>query len=346
MPDNQKLIKNHVEVLKKLQTASGLFLASSGVGTGYDKVWLRDNVYEALAFEEIGDWDTVERVYHALLDIFIAHKDKINWAVTNKPFESWQFIHARYNPENLTEFWEDWGNKQNDAIGAILFKLACFEAQGKSMIRNPEDHSMIQTLIDYVCNIEYWKLPDSGMWEEGEELHSSSIGAVLAALEKWQKIGSVNIPENAIKNGRKALDELLPRESATKFADLALLSLIYPYDIVDKDMSNTIINNVTYHLEKDKGLIRYKFDKYYNANEDGYSEEAEWSFGFSWLAIICHLLGQENEAKKYLAKAKQTVFKGNIPELYYSQSERYNKNTPLGWAESMFLVALVMVKGQ
>ena len=64
-----------------------------------------------------GEWDVVSKDYHTLLDIFDKHIDKINWATTNKPFESWQFIHARYNPETLEEFWESWGNKQHDAVG-------------------------------------------------------------------------------------------------------------------------------------------------------------------------------------------------------------------------------------
>ena len=31
---------------------------------------------------------------------------------------------------------------------------------------------------------------------------------------------------------------------------------------------------------------------------------------------------------------------GDIPELYYSHSDEYNENSPLGWSESMFVVAM------
>lgn len=60
----QQLIDRHVEILKGLQYDAGLFAASDkGVGTGYDKSqWLRDNFYETVAFEVIGDWDTVEKM--------------------------------------------------------------------------------------------------------------------------------------------------------------------------------------------------------------------------------------------------------------------------------------------
>jgi len=332
----------HLENLRKLITPSGLFRASShSVSTGYDKAWLRDNVYEALAFEYAGDWATVSKTYHSLLDIFDKHIDKINWAVTNKPFETWQFIHARYNPDTLEEFWESWGNKQHDAIGAVLYKLAEFEAKGVSMLRDKKDRKTVQTLIHYICNVEYWHDTDNGMWEEAEEIHASSIGAVVAGLKMWKAVGGMDVDQDAIDRGERALQTLLPRESETKFTDLALLSLIYPYRIVSHEMAKEIVANMEYHLAKEKGVLRYKFDAYYNKNSDGYSEEAEWCFGLSWLAIAHKFLGNDKEAKQYLQKAKATITKdGKVPELYYSHTNEPNENTPLGWSESMYVVAL------
>jgi len=340
MPD-QARIHRHLDNLRKLVTPSGLFLASSqSVKTGYDKAWLRDNAYEALAFEYAGEWDVVEKTYHTLLDIFDKHIDKINWAISNKPFETWQYIHARYNPETLEEFWESWGNKQHDAVGIILFKIADFESKGKSVLRNDKDRKTVQTLIYYICNVEYWHDTDSGMWEEAEELHASSVGAVLAALKKWKEVGGMDVDQDAIDRGQAALDKLLPRESESKFTDLALLSLIYPYNVVSPEMARMILQNLEYHLERDKGLIRYKFDAYYNSNTDGYSEEAEWCFGLSWMAIAYKQLGDDQRAREYFDKATATVTKnGEIPELYFSHSNKPNENTPLGWSESMYVVA-------
>jgi GH15 family glucan-1,4-alpha-glucosidase len=345
--DAQAAIKHHLDNLRGLLTPSGLFLASSHhVSTGYDKAWLRDNVYEALAFEYAGEWEVVAKTYHTLLDIFDKHIDKINWATTNKPFETWQYIHARYNPETLEEFWESWGNKQHDAIGAILYKLADFEAKGHSMLRNKKDRRTVQTLIYYICNVEYWHDPDSGMWEEAEEIHASSVGAVVAGLKKWQEVGGMDVDQDAIDRGQAALNAMLPRESETKFTDLALLSLIYPYNIVDPEMANAIVMNIEYHLAKDKGVLRYKFDRYYNRNDDGYSEEAEWCFGLSWLAIDYKRLGNEEKAKEYLDKATASITKGGeIPELYFSNTSKPNENTPLGWSESMYIVALYEAGG-
>jgi phosphorylase kinase alpha/beta subunit len=219
--------------------------------------------------------------------------------------------------------------------------LADFEAKGQSVLRNQKDHRTVQTLIYYICNVEYWHDADSGMWEENEEVHASSIGAVVAGLKKWQEVGGKDVDQDAIERGEAALNALLPRESEAKFTDLALLSLIYPYNVVSPEMAATIVENLEYHLTKEKGVLRYKFDAYYNKNVDGYSEEAEWCFGLSWLAIAHNQLGNVDKARYYLDRAAATVTKdGKIPELYYSHTDEANENTPLGWSESMFVVAL------
>ncbi|MBL8015067.1 MAG: hypothetical protein JNK26_02675, partial [Candidatus Doudnabacteria bacterium] len=102
----KELITQHLEILKDLQYETGVFAASSKqVGTGYNKSWLRDNFYECMAFEVMQDWKTVEKTYDAIIKIFLKHEDKIDWAIKNKPVHSYQYIHARYNPDSFDEFW-------------------------------------------------------------------------------------------------------------------------------------------------------------------------------------------------------------------------------------------------
>jgi GH15 family glucan-1,4-alpha-glucosidase len=343
----EKLVKQHIEVLKSLRYNSGLFAASSKkVGTGYDKSWLRDNFYECLAFEILGDWETVQKTYRAILKIFDKHREKIKYAIIHKPTEKWQYIHARYNPETFDEFWEDWGNKQNDAIGAILFKvgeLYMHKEHGKSfnILETPEDFQLIQLLVDYLQSLEYWHDPDSGMWEEDEEVHASSVGACVAGLKMIKNIPGIRVLDSLIKHGEETLKKLLPRESEKKFVDLALLSLIYPYNVVSNKQRKEILENVEYHLLRKHGIIRYKNDYYYNKNPDGYSEEAEWTFGLSWLSIIYSRLGKKKKALLFEKLALMTINqKGEEPELYFSNSEQHNENSPLGWSESMLIVGI------
>ncbi|MGD8744665.1 MAG: glycoside hydrolase family 15 protein, partial [Candidatus Woesebacteria bacterium] len=210
-----ELIKKHLKILKSLQTKSGLFLASKeGVETGYDKSWLRDNFYETIAFEIIGDWKTVEKTYRAILKIFLKYEEKIDWAIKNKPQASYQYIHARFHPETFDEFWEEWGNEQNDAVGCILYRIGELEANKKRSIVKTDDHiRIVNKLIKYLESVEYWHDKDSGVWEEDGEVHSSSIGACVAGLKSISKVAHIEVPFWLIKKGEKALNQLLPRES-------------------------------------------------------------------------------------------------------------------------------------
>jgi GH15 family glucan-1,4-alpha-glucosidase len=338
----QELIDRHIQILRSLQYPTGLFAASKKNGTtGYDKSWLRDNFYETLAFEVLGDWDTVEKTYKAILQIFLKHESKIDWAIAHKPEAPYQYIHARFNPQNFEEFWEDWGNKQNDAIGCILFRIGELEIHHKrSIIKTFDQERIVNKLIRYLESIHYWEDRDSGMWEEDEEVHASSVGACAAGLRSIARLPFAEVPISLIRRGALSLEHLLPRESQRKFVDLSLLSLIWPYDIATTRQRETILENVEYHLRRDRGVIRYKGDRYYNKNADGVSEEAEWTFGLSWLAIIYQKLGYKEKAEELIKDLIAIDTPQGMPELYFSNSPEFNDNTPLGWSESLFIVAI------
>ncbi len=339
-------IKQHLDVVRSLQKPSGVFTASAfDVDTGYDKAWLRDIYFITLCFLETGELEPARRAAKALLQVFVKHKDKIDWAIQHRPHYAWQYIHARFHPETFEEYWEEWGNSQNDAVGEVLNLIVTFEELGASIIETDDEREMVQKIIDYLVALEYWKDDDNGIWEENMEVHASSIGSCVAALKKAKHHEWLSVPDFAIEHGESALRALLPRESTTKFSDLALLTLIYPFAVTTEEETLEILRNVEYHLTKDKGVIRYKGDRYYNNNKDGHSEEAEWCFGLSWLAIIYAERGEKDKAYYFLRKAKATVTpEGKVPELYYSHTNKPNENTPLGWAESMYVIAMKKVK--
>jgi len=342
-PLYDRLIAQHLAVLESLQFDSGLFSASKkDVETGYDKAWLRDNFYECLAFEVVGDYETVRKTYRAILDIFGKHEYKIDFAISKKPEHTYQYIHPRYHPETFDEYWEEWGNKQNDSIGCILFKVGEIEAREPGVLAlTADDRRVLQKLVWYLSTLQYWHDPDSGMWEENQEIHASSVGACLAGLKAIRRVTGIEVPDELILRGEVVLRAMLPRESKGKFVDLALLSLIWPYNVVTSEEAAAILENVEYHLLRERGVIRYKGDRYYNKNEDGWSEEAEWTFGLSWLSIIYGKMGNTEKENEFLERAKETVTRdGQVPELYLSNSTKHNDNTPLGWSESLFIVAL------
>lgn len=324
--------QNSIRILEQLQYENGLFGASRrDCSTGYSVSWIRDNVYEAMGLETSSVQKAV-KVYQALLDVLKKHEYKIDWAIREKPRHAYQYIHARYNPDTLEELYEEWGNKQNDAVGLLLFKIGQLERKGIKLLRGTDDKRIIQKLVHYLAAIEYWHDPDNGIWEEREEVHASSIGACIAGLEQVKFI--VDVPADMIKKGREALNLILPRESETKSVDLALLTLIYPFNVVTAMQREHILKNVEEQLVRNRGIIRYHGDLYYNAKG-----EAEWTFGFPWLATIYKK--QPNKHAFYMMKTLEAMnYRGELPELYYANSNLYNDNCPLGWAQAMHLVAL------
>ena len=238
-------------------------------------------------------------------------------------------------------FFKNFIPDSDKSINNVLFGIGEIEKENKGLIvKNEDDVRIINKLIQYLNSIEYWHDFDSGMWEEDEEVHASSIGACVAGLKSIQKVKGSEIKNNLIEKGEKILNKLLPRESKKKFVDLALLSLIYPYNIVNKKQEKEILENIEYYLLKERGVVRYKNDYYYNKNSDGYSQEAEWTFGFAWLAIIYEKNNQIQKAEKLLIKLNKLSTDNGLPELYFSHSKSYNQNTPLGWTKSLFIIAL------
>jgi len=323
-----------------LQHETGLFSASrKDLKTGYNLCWIRDTVYSSLGFEAVKNLVAVKKIYGALLDLLLKHEYKIDWMIKQpQPKVPFRYIHARYDPVTMKEIWDEWGNKQNDAIGAVLFKIGDLESKGIRIIRGNNDVRILQKLVNYLGAIHYWHDPDNGMWEENEEVHASSVGACLAGLKAISKISGVEVPQLLIDNGEKALQLMLPCESATKDIDLSLLSLIYPYNIVTPAQRELILKNVEGKLVRNKGAIRYPGDKYYNKN----GLEAEWTFGFPWLAIIYKQLGNPEKYAFYTRKTIEAMNEnGELPELYYGNTNKCNENTPLAWGQSLCIVAAV-----
>ena len=333
-----------ISILKNLRHPNGLFSASKkDVSTGYNMAWIRDNVYECLGLEKSEKW-LVTQTYQTMLDIFLKHEKKIDSAILNPPRDKMDYLHARYFPHNLEESKEEWGNKQNDMIGAFLFKIADLTQKRFKIIRDENDIRILQKLVKYLDSISYYRDCDNGIWEEKEEIHSSSVGACAAGLKKLKetefilgkKKSFVYVPDELIQKGMDTLEVLLPRESVTKRVDLALLSLIWPFDIATKEQAREILENVENHLVREKGVIRYLGDRYYNANG-----EAEWTMGFPWLAIIHKKLKNQKKYKFYLGKSLSCKnLLGQLPELYFAKSGKHNENSPLGWSQSLLIVAM------
>ncbi|MBI2085490.1 MAG: glycoside hydrolase family 15 [Candidatus Aenigmarchaeota archaeon] len=319
------------KILLSLRRPSALFVAASS--PDYSKAWVRDNIYEAMGLEAAGDHSFL-RTYHALFDVFRKHKAGLVHAAQQGdgavPFK------ARYHPDTFDEFDGVWGNKQNDAVGLFLFKVGDLQRRGYPAIRDDEDRRILQHMVDYLDRSNYYSSPDHGVWEWVYEKHASSVGACVAGLEKIRPFA--NVKQELIEKGRAALSELLPRESPSKEVDLALLSLVWPFDVAGEH-SKRIVGDVEGKLLRNNGVIRYGSDHYWNMHGHG---EPQWPLGLPWLAITHKTLGDEADWKTDLDKADSLRLPdGSFPELYHMDfgEPQPNPNSPLGWAHALYIVA-------
>ncbi|GAA0335092.1 hypothetical protein GCM10008967_27410 [Bacillus carboniphilus] len=322
-----------LQVLDTMRLPNGAYTASRS--NDYNYVWIRDVCYTVLPFLYTPS-ERYEKAYHALFDLFKKYEWKIDIHRKKRPVYLFEYIHSRYSTD-LTELEQEWGHAQNDAIGAFLWGVGEGFKYGQKVIRDEGDLIILQKLVDYLECVRYWEAEDNGMWEENMEVHASSVGACVAGLKAVKLL--VNVKKEMILKGEETLRNLLPRESATKETDLALLSLIFPYRVVDRNTALQILKNVTGTLEREFGCIRYVNDYYYNEGS-----EAEWCFGFPWLGLCYLELGMEEKALEYVGKTKRVIPDNwEVPELYVGGTDKPNGNTPLAWAVAMAMLFLERV---
>lgn len=334
------------QVLDRLRLPHGLYIASPS--EHYSYVWLRDSIYMSWPYLNKPGTE-YERAYARMLDLFRSLEWKLDILCREKPVWEWEYVHARYTADDVAEIHDqDWGHVQHDMTGALLFGLGAGLDAGKRMLRDRKDSEIVQKLIRYLDNVEYWNDPDNGMWEEGRAVHASSVGACVAGLRKLQP--HLEVPDSLIQAGLRTVLRLFPQESEDRPVDLAQLSLIYPYRLLDGLLAETIVARVEHSLLRERGVIRYAGDSYYSTLEAEhgrnqplsfyYRTEAEWTFGLPWLAL-CHLtLGNRERAAEYIRRAEEVMLEPGVwPELYYSKTSRPNPNTPLGWSSAMYILA-------
>ncbi|MDR6224742.1 glycoside hydrolase family 15 protein [Desmospora profundinema] len=318
------------EVLDTMRLSNGAYVASPS--KDYSYVWIRDVCYTVLPYLP-RPCDRYERAYHALLDLLRRYEWKIDIHTRQKPEYLYEYIHARYTPD-LVEIDQPWGHAQNDAIGLFLWGVAQGVYHGKPVLRDKKDREIIEKLVRYLGCVRYWDHADNGMWEENMEIHASSVGACVSGLKAVRLLADV--PEEWIHQGERTLQRLLPFESATKEVDLALLSLVYPHQVVSRGMARQILERVSRRLERDRGIIRYEGDRYYHAGT-----EAQWCFGFPWMGLCWSWLGEQAKVREYSEKTRSILPPdGRLPELYIGGTDQPNGNTPLAWAVAMAMLLL------
>jgi phosphorylase kinase alpha/beta subunit len=287
--------------------AHGLFAASPSQArdsaTGYQNVWVRDNVMVANSFRLRGQLQPAVACMQGLAQFFEKQaprfREIIGDPVRVMKEDANRRPHIRFHAETLDELPEKWPHAQNDALGhALWFRFVL--AKTGVLPLTPEDSELYRLFPEYFEAVEYWQDHDSGAWEEERKINNSSVGAVVAGLEemrRYQTPSSGSAPssvvsiatahaeklDHLIAKGRERLDGTLPFESPPeRLVDSALLFLIHPLGVVrERSKQDAILKVVQARLKGEIGIKRYAGDSYFCQDYDEWFPADQQSSDFA-----------------------------------------------------------------
>jgi len=402
-------------ILIRQDWVTGLLPASTAVNVhgNYTDAWVRDNVYSilsawglALAYRRVEDSyaeknsgraylleQSVVKLMRGLLTAMMRQAPKVEkFKHTQNPLDA---LHAKYDTKTGAVVVGDheWGHLQLDATSLFLLMLAQMTASGLRIVFTIDEVNFVQNLVHYISRT--YRTPDYGIWERGHktnhgiaELNASSIGMAKAALEAlsgfnlFGKEGGqasvVHVISDDIARTRITLESLLPRESISKEADSAVLSITgFPAFAVDNQIIRARTEAIICEkLEGRYGCKRFLLDGHQTAIEDSHrlhydphelkqfmDIECEWPLFFTYLLLNNVFTGDNDAALRYRAKLESLLVEQDgrqlLPELYsvpkdlieaekanpHSQQRVPNENVPLVWAQSLFMLGSLIQDG-
>lgn len=397
-------------VLSRQHPITGLLPASTAhtVHGNYGDAWVRDCVYSiqcvwglALAHRRLHGpsrraFELEQRVLQlmrGLMNAMVRQAHKVERF--KRSLNRLDAIHAKFDTGSGNPVVADdgWGHLQLDATGLFLLQLAQLTRAGLVVVRSSHERDFIQNLVYYVA--QAYRIPDYGIWERGDkgnhglpERNASSIGLVKAALESLEGLdlygphgdGSccLVIPHDAIVRLRRALDALLPRESASKEVDAACLSVIgYPaWAVEDPQLAERTRTKIRAQLGGGYGYKRFRRDGHQTVVEDHtrlhYEREelaqfehieCEWPLFWAYELITACCEERWQEARHWRQRLASVSLRVEgltlLPELYRvpqgaveaerlqpgSQPREPNENVPLLWTQSLTWLGDLLLAG-
>jgi hypothetical protein len=280
--------------LRLTPLSTGLYPASSVAdpdAAGYRHVWVRDNVYVALALWRSGRPEPAVAVARGLLAFYGKHRHRFDVAIVAAGFDARDVMtrpHVRFNGMTCEEIPGRWAHAQNDALGYCLWLAATLAAR-RVFAPTAGEVETLRALVGYLEAIRFWDDEDCGHWEETRRINASSIGAVDAGLRAWRellraaqlrdiRLAGVTVPEARtleiaaaalIDEAGRALLAILPAECVqasprqSRRYDAALLFLVHPLGVVHGALADRILEDVRDHLQGAVGIRRYLRDSYW-----------------------------------------------------------------------------------
>ena len=397
-------------VLSRQHPITGLLPASTAhtVHGNYADAWVRDCVYSiqcvwglALAHRRLRG--ASRRVYELEARVLQLMRGLLNAMLRQAPkverfkhsLHRLHAIHAKFDTATGSAVVADdgWGHLQLDATALFLLQLAQLTRSGLVVVQSSHERDFVQNLVYYVARA--YRVADYGIWERGDkgnhglpERNASSIGLVKAALESLEGLdlygphgdgrSCLVIPHDAIVRLRRALDALLPRESASKEVDSACLAVIgYPaWAVDDPELRRRTRAKIRAELGGAYGYKRFRRDGHQTVVEDHtrlhYEREelaefehieCEWPLFWAYELITACCEERWEEARQWRQRLHEVSLEqaegALLPELYLvpeaaiaaerhqpgSQRRLANPNVPLLWTQSLTWLSDLLLAG-
>ncbi|PAA57669.1 hypothetical protein BOX15_Mlig021585g1 [Macrostomum lignano] len=231
---------------------------------------------------------------------------------------------------------------QLDCIALFVLMSVQMISSGMEIVHTKTEVSVFQNLIFYLERA--YRIPDFGMWERGTkqntgsvELHASSVGFAKAALEaanSFNVFGQsgdhttvIHVDIDAHSRNRIILTNLLPRESASKGCDSALIpTLCWPGHATHEPVRKTALHNIFSRFRGEYGFKRFSRDGYGTVLEPSrgalYSHgelksfeaiECQWPIMYAFLVIEHCLQGDRTTATLYKQKLDDLRVECDLP---------------------------------
>ena len=397
-------VRRHI--LDRQHPVTGLLPASTAVTAhgDYTDAWVRDNVYSILAPWALGiachragqttrafELDqAVVRNMRGLLQAMMRQSDRVErFKHSLAPIDA---LHAKYDTASGEAVVgdEEWGHLQLDATSLFLLMLVQMTAGGLTIVQSRDEVDFVQNLVWYLSRA--YVTPDYGIWERGNkintgmrELNASSLGMVLAALEaadgfdlfgeQGDEATRLQVVPDDIVRVAQCLEAILPRESASKEIDSALLAVIgYPaFAVPEPTIAAEVSDRIEERLAGRYGYKRFLRDGHQTVIEDEnklhYEPEeleafarieCEWPLFIAYRQINACFAGDRSTAASHGRRLRALAVCENaqpaLPELYYVPPESIeaerehpgssrrlaNANRPLVWAQSLWVVGRLL----
>ncbi|MGO9518271.1 MAG: glycoside hydrolase family 15 protein [Candidatus Korobacteraceae bacterium] len=315
----EQFLEQH-HTLDLYPVANHLYAAVTGLPsdstTGYQDVWLRDNVMVANSFRLRGEVERAKETMLALTSLLRTQSDRFEAVIANPRLKLivQNRPHVRFNAVDGTSD-PSWSHAQNDALGYTLW-LRFVMANSGQLDLDERDYQLYRLFPPYFNAIRYWEDADSGAWEEDLKVNSSSIGVVAAGLRAMEaylqgKGGAtwkdrddlLQMIRGLVGKGLAHLEQSLPCESPPqRCADGALLFLIYPVNVLSPEQEDLVLKIVKSDLVRDAGIIRYVGDSYFGQDYPEWFSEKELTADFS------NRIGERNKRLKPGYEAQWCIF--------------------------------------